>query len=241
MTGGIMQPGSEQGANAPGEERRLEQVLALASSAVLHGTVLVLLLTIPLGVRDSHGAIELVPIEVEVAKQTHGEATDLVHAALPTQPAPQASSAGPTQAADALQAKLEALAMLRQPDIGLIAPAQSAPDSELATTRNDAVPGQLTAFRDYIRDQVERHWSLNLSALGSEDFSIPIRIDIARDGTVLKAELVGTARSADPVYGEIAASARNAVLSASPLTLPAGDYPGVMRLVLSLDPRDTLR
>jgi hypothetical protein len=95
-------------------------------------------------------------------------------------------------------------------------------------------------LRDYIRDQVERHWSLNLSVLGTEDFAIPIRIDIARDGTVLKAELIGTARSADPVYGEIAASARNAVLSASPLALPAGDYRSVTRLVLSLDPRATL-
>jgi hypothetical protein len=38
----------------------------------------------------------------------------------------------------------------------------------------------------------------------------------------------------------VATSARNAVLMASPLTLPAGHYARTMQLVLSLDPRETL-
>jgi hypothetical protein len=58
---------------------------------------------------------------------------------------------------------------------------------------------------------------------------------------VLKAEIIDTARDADPIYREIASSARNAVLSASPLSLPAGHYQNVMELVLYLNPRESLR
>jgi hypothetical protein len=58
---------------------------------------------------------------------------------------------------------------------------------------------------------------------------------------VLKAEIIDTARASDPVYQEIASSARNAVLSASPLSLPAGHYQAVTELVLYLNPRATLR
>jgi hypothetical protein len=36
-------------------------------------------------------------------------------------------------------------------------------------------------------------------------------------------------------------SARNAVLLASPIALPAGDYPAQTELTLLLDPRDAMR
>jgi hypothetical protein len=193
---------------------------------------------VPIGVQGSRGAIELVPVKIQTTEAAREQAAD---AELPTQLAPGASSAGSTPGPDALQAQLQVLAKLRQPDSDRTAPPQSAPDAELLTTSDNAAPGELAALRDFIRDQVERHWSLNLTALGAEDFSIPIRIEITSNGTVLKAELVGTARSMDPVYGEVAASARNAVLSASPLSLPAGDYRSVTKLILYLNPRDTLR
>ena len=105
---------------------------------------------------------------------------------------------------------------------------------------DDAAPGRLAALRDFIRDQVERHWSLNLASLEQNEFSIPVRIQITNSGTVLKAEIISTAHSADPVYQEIASSARNAVLSASPLSLPPGHYQNVTELVLYLSPRETL-
>jgi hypothetical protein len=69
---------------------------------------------------------------------------------------------------------------------------------------------------------------------------VPVRVKIARNGEVLKAELVGSAHSGDPHYDEVALSARNAVLASSPLALPAGQYDDVMDMVLYMNPRDTL-
>ena len=48
------------------------------------------------------------------------------------------------------------------------------------------------------------------------------------------------ARFDDPAYREVAVSARNAVLLASPIALPAGQYQDVMEMVLYLNPRDAL-
>ncbi len=140
----------------------------------------------------------------------------------PTQPLPPTpATADAKQAADPLETKLQALAKLRQPDsdqaILQPSPAQSEP-----LMSDDAAPGRLAALRDFIRDQVERHWSLNLASLEQNEFSIPIRIQITGSGTVLKAEIIDTARSADPVYHEIASSARNAVLLGVAVLAAAG-------------------
>ncbi len=117
---------------------------------------------------------------------------------------------------------------------------RSAGTPSLVVTTDDAAPGQLNAVKDFIRVQVERHWSLDLASLGQSDVTVPVRVDIGRDGTVLKAELIDTARSSDPAYREIASSARNAILLASPLTLPPTTYSGVMHLVLYLNPKQAL-
>jgi hypothetical protein len=206
---------------------------AFASSAVLHGLVLLLLL-LPLapGVQRSHGNFALVPVEIAVPSN-HSRAQP-AEAAEPLPPT--SSAANGTETSDQLETKLQALAKLRQPDSSQQGPAESMP-----LMSDDAAPGRLTAVRDFIRDQVERHWSLNLASLGQDEYSIPIRIQITSSGTVLKAELIDTPRSADPVYHDVASSARNAVLSASPLLLPAGHYQDVMELVLYLNPRETLR
>jgi hypothetical protein len=57
---------------------------------------------------------------------------------------------------------------------------------------------------------------------------------------VLKAEVMDSPYSGDPLYNEVAISARNAVLASSPLALPAGRYDDVMDMVLYLDPKATL-
>ena len=100
------------------------------------------------------------------------------------------------------------------------------------------MPGQqaLYSVRDLIRAQVERRWNFHLASLGEDQFSVPIHVEITETGVVIKAEIVENARSADPVYRAIAASARNAVLLASPLALPPGQYRGTLDLVLNLRP-----
>jgi hypothetical protein len=56
-----------------------------------------------------------------------------------------------------------------------------------------------------------------------------------------RSDIVDSPRANDPMYREVAVSARNAVLLSSPISLPAGHYDHVMDMVLYLNPRDALR
>ena len=142
---------------------------------------------------------------------------------------------------DNIDAKLRALAKLRQPqtDPRLLAhDGISNVDASDGAARGDARYG----VRDFVRAEIERHWNLDLSQLGDRDFSIPLHIVLKRDGTILKAEVVETPRFRDDkAYRFIAISARNAALLSSPLKLPPGDYEPVMDMELSFRPRDVLR
>jgi TonB C terminal len=124
--------------------------------------------------------------------------------------------------------------------------APSEGDSERAANMlpsSASSPGQkgMYGLKDFIVDQVERHWNLNLANLKDADYSVPVRVKITKTGEVLNAELIGNSRSGDPHYDEVAISARNAVLASSPLALPARQYDDVMDMVLYMNPRDTLR
>jgi hypothetical protein len=153
----------------------------------------------------------------------------------PETTAPNKSKPAPL---DDLDAKLRALARLRQPPSDLkIANEQGISNVDAA----NGVPGDEATYsvRDYIRSVVLRRWYFNLAKLGSRNFSVPIRVAMKRDGTIVSAEIVVQTR--DPLYHDIALGARNAVLLSSPIPLPAGDYPATMHFVLRLDPRDTQR
>jgi hypothetical protein len=95
-------------------------------------------------------------------------------------------------------------------------------------------------LKDFILDQVERRWNLNLANLTDAEYSVPIRVKIAKTGEVLTAELIDNSHSGDPHYDEVAISARNAVLASSPLALPTGQYDDVMDMIIYMNPRDTL-
>jgi hypothetical protein len=235
----------------PDNETGAGQPLAFAASMLLHGLALALvMLLVPFGMQGREGDQHFLPVEVveagiearggaapQPAEQQQSETRDT---SAPEATAAKAKPADGGFHPDPLQAKLQALATLSQPSPAAKSEQKSAGIPSLVVTTDDAAPGQLNAVKDFIRVQVERHWSPDLRTLGQNDFAIPIRVDIARDGTVLKAEIVDTARAADPVYREIASSARNAVLLASPLSLPPTTYSGVMHLVLYLNPKDTL-
>jgi hypothetical protein len=144
---------------------------------------------------------------------------------------------------DELQAKLRALARLRQPDTTL-APVAESPSSDTDSTSDDAVSGDQALYnvRDFIRAAVVRRWSLNLSMLGSRNYKVQVHVQMTRKGVVTLAEIIDQQRfKTDATYREIALSARNAVLLSSPFALPPGDYHDGMDMVLSLNPRDTLR
>ncbi len=141
---------------------------------------------------------------------------------------------------DAFDAKLHALAQLRQPD--------AKPQPLENTGSDDQTTGDATgshasySLRDFVRAQVLRHWNLDYSVLGDRRFSVPIRIEMTNRGVIATAEIVDkTSYAGDAIYHEIALSARNAVLLSSPIPLPPGNYQAVMNFVLDLNPRDTNR
>lgn len=157
-------------------------------------------------------------------------------------PARAASATGSKPApVDTLEARLKALARLKQPDTPLKLPVgQGVSDVDAA----NGEPGDSATYsiRDYVLAQVLRRWTLNLSLTARRPLIVPIRVTMKRDGTIASAVIVEEARSkADAVYRDVAIGARNAVLLSSPISLPAGDYPKEMHFTLRLDTRAVLR
>ena len=229
----------------PGEETHAYRAVGFAASAALHGLALfVMLMVVQHGMQTARSGLLSVPVEIDRVTPDL-KAGEKITLPPRQEPVPDASSQaqsganGPSATAQ-LDAKLQTLSKLRQPD-GATEPGTSA--SHTSALDDDAMPGQqaLYSVRDLIRAQVERRWNFDLASLGEDQFSVPIHVEITETGVVIKAEIVENARSADPVYRAIAASARNAVLLASPLALPPGQYRGTLDLVLNLDPRDALR
>lgn len=148
----------------------------------------------------------------------------------------------PAPPRDELQAKLEELAKLTQPQTdprafeGFDAPGRS------ATGNGRGGPAPTYSVKDFIRAQVERRWNLDLETLGGRNLVISIHVVLKRDGSVAKAEIVNNSGyGGDELYRNIAISARNAVILSSPFALPSGSYETVKDMVLDLNPRDTVR
>ena len=143
---------------------------------------------------------------------------------------------------DALEIKLRKLAALRQPLIDQNLARRGEGLSHISAMKQDAEPGMNAAIKDFLRDQIEHHWGLDLAGLHGRDVSVLIRVSITRSGVVTAAEVVNNRKSGiDPTFDDVALSARNAALLSSPLTLPPGRYPELMNVILSLNTRDALR
>ena len=143
---------------------------------------------------------------------------------------------------DAMEAKLNSLSQLTLPQSGSVAAAPNFAATEPGEGGEGEGEGQLGAYgvRDLVRAQVLRRWSLDLTTLGTRNFNIAIRVQMTNRGEVLKAEVVDLARfRTDPIFHEIALSAKNAVILSSPLTLPEGRYADTFAVTLLLNPRET--
>jgi len=158
---------------------------------------------------------------------------------------PQRAAVSPTgkkeAPVDALDAKLKALAQLKQPKTELKL------DQGQGVSNVDAAngePGNAATYsiRDYVLAQVLRRWTLDLSKTKDKPLVIAVQVTMKRDGTISEAVIVEQARAkTDAYYRDIAVGARNAVLLSSPITLPPGDYPKEMHFTLRLDTRAVLR
>jgi len=224
-------------------------------SLLLHGLFALLFLVL---VRNSsptsQGIVQLVPVNiVQLAEDTASPRQQMkaavpqqrvamrnpVHRSIPAITAPAKKLSPP----NAIDAQLRALARLREPDTNLPV-LDNTGASNADTTSDDAALGAQATYsvRDYIRNQVERRWSLNFGRIGGHNYVVLIHIELKRNGTITKAEIVDRARFAtDAAYHDVALSARNAVLLSSPIALPAGQLQMPMDITLKLNPKDTLR
>jgi outer membrane biosynthesis protein TonB len=173
----------------------------------------------------------LVPQQRAAAKQEASSPTRESVSPKGTKPAP----------VDALDAKLRGLARLRQTQNNLkFAEGQGVSNVDAA----NGTPGERATYsvKDYVRAQVLRRWSLNLAKMAGRNFSIQLRVTMKRDGTIVSSAIVEESRTKiDPLYRDIALSARNAVILSSPIALPPGDLPAIMHFTLDLDPKDAQR
>jgi hypothetical protein len=192
-----------------------------------------------------------VPVElIRLADETRSPPADLrspvpqQKAGRPQQaasPNPQGVSATGTKPIDALDAKLKALARLKQPD-NKLALAEGSGVSNVDASNGAGGDSATYAIRDYVLAQVLRRWTLNLSRAGTRTMTVKIAVVMKRDGSIVTADIVEQARAkTDVVFRDIAIGARNAVLLSSPVTLPAGDYPKEMHFTLLMDTRAVLR
>ena len=230
----------------------------IAGTIALHGLFAVLVLGIML-----HRAVpplapqHIVPIEVVRIGDTTTAPPAPVKAKIPTPfvphtvPRPPASAnkpegtspTGTKPVPDDLTTKLAMLSHLKNPESNT--QPLTDPSASDAATSTDAEPGNETAYavRDLIRAQVLRKWNFDVAALGAKGFAIALRVTVVKGGRVEKVVVLDRERlTRDALYRDIALSARNAVLLASPLTLPEGSVIGDgLTVTLSLNPRDTLR
>jgi hypothetical protein len=231
----------------------------LMGSVFLHALIALLLLLLMLRSvsQNPKTDVRTVPVDVVMLGKETMAPPAPQKALVPQQKASQAAKEQPATAnsasgvaprktrepVDDLENRLRALAKLRQPDSTLPI-LENSGASDVAATSDNAIPGdQATyALRDFVRAQVLRRWNLDLARLGARRFDILLHVVMTREGKITKAEIVDKQRYAnDVVYHQVALSARNAILLASPIALPPGRYEASMDMTLKLNPRDALQ
>jgi hypothetical protein len=215
-----------------------------ALSLLLHGLMLLLALAY-LAHRPALSPVSFrtLPVEIVVGQAgTPGpsttEASPRAARARAQQPAAPrkegVSLQGTKQPLDELSAKLRALAALSQPDDGGTAAATSAGGGQ------GSGAGAYT-LRDFVRAQILRRWLPDLSAR-QRDLPVTLRVRLLASGTIDDVTIMDAARmKTDAAFHDMALSARNAAILASPLALPPGHYPRVQDLTITLDPKAVLK
>jgi len=145
---------------------------------------------------------------------------------------------GTKQPEDELSAKLRALAQLKTPDTAL-------PNADNSAAPNGGGGGTgdgNTALKDFIRAQILRRWLPDLALPGARDMPVLIRVRLLKSGVIDDVAILDQARyHRDKIFRDMALSARDAALLASPIQLPSGRYEKSQTLTIDLDPKAVLR
>jgi outer membrane biosynthesis protein TonB len=157
------------------------------------------------------------------------------------QSAPQPEGVSPTgtkQPEDELSARLRALAQLRTPDTPL-------PNADNSAAPGGAGSGEGEgnyALKDFIRAQILRRWLPDLTIAGARDMPVVVRLRLLRSGVIEDVDIADKNRfHTDRVFRDMALSARDAALLASPIQWPGGLTQKSQTLTITLDPKAVLR
>ena len=134
---------------------------------------------------------------------------------------------------DALEARIQGLANL------------TAPAGTLPAADNGGGGGTGSgsyALADYVRAQILRRWWPALQSSAALGLPVALRLKLSRNGVLSDIRIVDQARfGSDKQFHDMALSARNAALNASPIALPPGHYEAVTEIAITLDPKAVLR
>jgi len=244
--------GTDSAIAVAGEQGDEKSAAGFVVSAALHALALAaLIVTLGLAASPTEDLVVIPADIVQLADAPAGppEPDKAIipqqEVAAPAAPSEKSNELTPTATRpppDELEIKLRRLAELRQPLVDQDLAPKGEGLSHISAMKPDAAPGMDAAIKDFLRDQIEHHWGLDLAALHGRNFSVLIRVAITRAGVVTGAEVVDRRQSGiDAAYDEAALSARNAALLSSPLTLPPGHYPETMSVILTLNTKDALR
>ena len=226
-----------------GRARQLrEQWGGIAFSILLHG-VLVLALIWYLAGRPSleETVFRALPVALVIGG-TMGQGSAAPPARMQVT-RPQADSA-PVQSGtrpdsvrvpvDPMTARLQALAQLRGADTALAS-------ADAGSGGAGGADGNY-ALKDFIRAQILRRWLPDLGVAGARNLPVVVEVRLLRSGVIEDVRIVDQVRfHNDGAFRNMALSARNAALLASPIQLPPGRYDRVTVLNIDLDPKAALR
>jgi hypothetical protein len=143
-----------------------------------------------------------------------------------------------TDLEDQLTAKLRAMAQLKTPDATL----PNADNSAAPGGSGDGTGEGNYALKDYIRAQILRRWLPDLSIPGARDMPVLVRIRLLKSGAIDDVAIVDQQRfHDDKAFRNMALSARDAALLASPILVPGVKYEMTQTLTINLDPKAVLR
>lgn len=158
---------------------------------------------------------------------------------LESAPVPEGTNpTGTRQPEDELSAKLRALAALQSPD------------AVLPNADNNSAPGGSGsgagegnyALKDFIRAQILRHWLPDLSLPGARNMPVVVKLRLLKSGMIDSVYVVDQERfRTDKAFRDMALSARDAALLASPIQWPGGLSQKSQTLTIDLDPNAVLR
>ena len=135
---------------------------------------------------------------------------------------------------DELESRIARMAQLRAPDTALPALANGA-------SAGEGSGGGSYTLADFVRAQILRRWWPQLESNAARGMPVAIRLKLSRSGVISDVEIVDQTRFVnDKLFRDMALSARNAALLASPIALPPGHYDAVMDISLTLDPKAVL-